>query len=143
MARAGLVVVVDQEFDLPFDGSRDRHFQAIDCPGIDLSRPAVLAFRIKPLGEADVQFRIRQSKVRATFPSNDARDPEDDERERSWLEVIGVGNLMEENNELIVSIQPGGRARVSDIVLFYQLKSALFPRLGGAFSRRKRVVKEA
>jgi len=133
-----MTVVIDQEFDLPFDGLSDRHFQDIDCPGIDVSRPAVLAFRIKPLAEADVQFRIRQSRVSATFLTDDSRDPNDDERERSWLEVIGGGSLTEENNELVVSIQPNGRARVSDIVLFYQLKPALLPGLGAVFTRRKR-----
>jgi hypothetical protein len=138
MASASFTVVIDQEFDLPADGLSDRHFQDIDCPGIDVTRPAVLSFRVKPLGQADVQLRIRQSRVSATFPSDENRDPRDDERERSWLEVIGAGNVTEKDNELIASIQPGGQARLSDIVLFYPLKPALLPRLRGLFQRRHR-----
>jgi hypothetical protein len=68
---------------------------------------------------------VRLSPLAPPFPSHEERDPDDDERERSWLEVIGGGNLREADNEVVASIQSGGRARISDIVLFYQLKSEL------------------
>ena len=101
----------------PKSGISDRHFQALEFPGL-IESASVIFFRTRHTGRPSFSVRINQASLtRFTFT---AADPP----ERSWHEIIPArvpsgSTLAAQNNELIFAVSGNGTVTFGDVVILY------------------------
>jgi hypothetical protein len=102
-------------FQLPDPESRinDREIVGINLPGLVNSAAPVIFFRTRHTGLPRLTVLLNQTRlIEYTF---DAADPP----ERSWHDIVPIGTLRPENNEVIIGINSDGTVIVGDVVILY------------------------
>jgi hypothetical protein len=97
----------------PASGQSDRHIQNIHAPGVLIGSAPVIFFRTRHKERPRLSIRLNETPLtQYTFVSADPP-------ERSWHEIIRIGALRPENNELIFSVSGEGTVVFGDVIIMY------------------------
>jgi len=113
VARYVTVAGSDAGFTIPSPTSplSDRHVQQIQLPGLVTGPLPVLFFRTTHTGTPDFSIRVNTTPVFGlTLPAGGPH---------SWHEILPVGALRAQDNEITLNVGGDGVVTVSDIVILY------------------------
>ena len=89
----------------------DRHLQNIHAPGLLRNSFPIILFRTKHTGRPSFSVRLNATQLtQHTFT---------DDGPNSWHEIVPVGALKPEQNELTLRINGTGNVTFSDVVILY------------------------
>lgn len=99
-------------FTIPHSGGiNDRHFLDINAPGVVPQLLPVIFFRTLHSGRPSFSVRLNAEQLtQHTFA---------DDGPHSWHEIVPVGALKAEGNELVFAVVGEGSVRFSDVVILY------------------------
>ena len=102
-------------FQLPdsTSGLSDRHIQEINAPGLLSGSAPLIFFRTRHRERPRISIRLNGAPLtQYTFVSADPP-------ERSWHEIIPLGALKPQDNELTFSVSGEGTVVFGDVVIMY------------------------
>ena len=97
----------------PASGLSDRHIQQIHAPGLLSGSAPVILFRTRHTERP--RFSLRLNATHLTQYTFIAADPP----ERSWHEIIPIGALKVQDNELTFNVSGEGTVIFGDVVILY------------------------
>lgn len=97
----------------PTSGISDRHLQQIHAPGLLSGSSPVIFFRTRHTNMPRLSVRLNATPLtQYTFVGQDPP-------ERSWHEIIPVGALKRQDNELTFAVSGPGTVIFGDVVILY------------------------